>query len=521
MSDKHYDVIVIGAGLAGLSVAGLMAKNEGKKVLVIEKEKYLGGRMLSYRGKGDKIVTHMGEELDATGFRKSLASVYSWVHTTTPDLDTIMREERLDGYGFECGGTVTFWGNYGRLAFLLKYLGIPVEMSDSKGFLVIVADGKEKYQVQVGQPYGWMSDQQNKMVKSMLKEMLIADDAKLAEWDGQSLHEWIKKRTDDETIYEYLAAVASIHMVSGEPQNIAARDFIRFMHTAGKIGVNLITGGATGVMPNTGFGSIGINLANLVRGYGGDILLDTNVTQVLFDNNKAVGVEIEEAGAKKKFSAEKIVCTLPTRDMFSIIPKEKFGSSFVQEINTEFFSTGMLTAFFGIKRNIVVDAGVEAKSWMLAPSILKAEDGFIGDVDIIITSKTNWEPTLGPVEKGYHSLGMSIALLDHEIKDKKKVQKVIDKCREIAFNAFPTMQESLIFELWLCSYRGYGDWPPAGEARPAIVQPGIEGLYLAGDGYGSNVWGAGMDAAVHSAIFCVDEMTGGSYIKNVLPEYHR
>ena len=40
MSDKHYDVIVIGAGLAGLSVAGLMAKNEGKKVLVIEKEKY-------------------------------------------------------------------------------------------------------------------------------------------------------------------------------------------------------------------------------------------------------------------------------------------------------------------------------------------------------------------------------------------------------------------------------------------------------------------------------------------------
>ena len=38
-----YDVIVIGGGAAGLSAAGLLAK-EGKKVLLLEKSNYFGGR---------------------------------------------------------------------------------------------------------------------------------------------------------------------------------------------------------------------------------------------------------------------------------------------------------------------------------------------------------------------------------------------------------------------------------------------------------------------------------------------
>jgi len=71
------------------------------------------------------------------------------------------------------------------------------------------------------------------------------------------------------------------------------------------------------------------------------------------------------------------------------------------------------------------------------------------------------------------------------------------------------------------SDRGYGDWPPAREPRPDTAQPGIERLFFAGDGRGPKVWGACMDAAFHSAIFYVDEMTGRSYVKDVLPEYRK
>jgi len=40
---SRYDVVVIGAGAAGLSAGAVLAK-EGKSVLVCEKSPYLGGR---------------------------------------------------------------------------------------------------------------------------------------------------------------------------------------------------------------------------------------------------------------------------------------------------------------------------------------------------------------------------------------------------------------------------------------------------------------------------------------------
>ena len=45
-----FDVIVIGAGVAGLGAAALLAKDHGKRVLVLERAPFIGGRTLSYVG---------------------------------------------------------------------------------------------------------------------------------------------------------------------------------------------------------------------------------------------------------------------------------------------------------------------------------------------------------------------------------------------------------------------------------------------------------------------------------------
>ena len=47
MTDKNYDIIVIGAGCGGLSAAVCAAK-EGKKVLLLEKHNTPGGFMSSF-----------------------------------------------------------------------------------------------------------------------------------------------------------------------------------------------------------------------------------------------------------------------------------------------------------------------------------------------------------------------------------------------------------------------------------------------------------------------------------------
>ena len=50
----RYDVIVIGAGAAGLSAAALLAK-EGKSVCVVEAGRHLGGRGMAVPEEGFKL----------------------------------------------------------------------------------------------------------------------------------------------------------------------------------------------------------------------------------------------------------------------------------------------------------------------------------------------------------------------------------------------------------------------------------------------------------------------------------
>ena len=50
----RYDVVIIGAGAAGLSAGALLAK-EGKSVLVLEASPWLGGRGVAVADEGFKI----------------------------------------------------------------------------------------------------------------------------------------------------------------------------------------------------------------------------------------------------------------------------------------------------------------------------------------------------------------------------------------------------------------------------------------------------------------------------------
>ncbi|MFH1137110.1 MAG: FAD-dependent oxidoreductase [Pseudomonadota bacterium] len=516
MSEK-YDAIVIGAGLAGLSVAALLAAEEGRKVLVLEKEDYVGGRLLSFAGQGDKLALQ-GRALDVKDFKKSLASVYAWAARSEPDLETIFAENMLDGFTFEAGGHATFWGTKGRVGFLLDYLGKKVPLPGNEGFAVVDPETFKLHPMEKGGRYGWMSEDSNRAAKKLLREMASAGPGVLAEWDKISFGQWLDDRTDDRKVYEYLAAVASIHMVMGEPKMIPAGDFIRFMRTAVDIGMNLISG-STGIVPRPGFVYIGERLAEKVRENNGVIMTGTGAREVVFDGSRVVGVKAGSRDREEFFAADQVVCTVPIRKIWNFLPRELFPADLVKSVDEEFFSVGMLTGIVALKSNVLADAGLSPKSWLLVPAVLKSEEGFIGDVDIISIMPGSFEPSLAP--EGKHSLFFSIALTEHELHDKAKVDRVIDVSRDIFHKTFPRMKEDTLWELWTCSDKGFGDWPPPGKRRPDTTQPGLAGLFFAGDGYGAATWGSGMDAAIYSALLCLDAMTSGGYVAKVMPPYHR
>jgi len=514
---EQYDTVIIGAGLAGLSAGAVLSSEEGRKVLVLEKEDYLGGRLVSFTGQGNHLMLQ-GRALDAKGFKRVLASVYAWVARAEPDMDTMLSDALLDGFSFEAGGHATFWGTKGRVAHLLDYLDKPVDLPGNEGFSVLDPEQYRLHPMEKGGRYGWMSEESNRTAKALLRQMGMASPEELREWDSISFGTWLDDRTDDRKVYEFLAAVASIHMVMGEPDMIPAGDFIRFMRTAGEIGMNLISG-STGIVPKPGFVYLGERLAEKIKETGGTIMTGALVEEVMVVNGKVSGVKIKSAEGEREFTADQVVCTVPVRKIWSFLPRDRFPEDLVKSVDEEFFSVGMLTGYIGVKSNLLADAGINPKSWLLVPSILKAEEGYIGDVDIISIMPSSFEPSLAP--EGKHTIAYSIALTEGELRDKAKVNRVIDLGREIFHRTFPRMKQDTLWEIWTCSDKGFGDWPPPGSRRPDTIQPGLDGLFFAGDGYGAATWGSGMDAAVYSALLCVSAMTGQNYVEKVMPAYHR
>ncbi|MHA1402609.1 MAG: NAD(P)-binding protein [Candidatus Helarchaeota archaeon] len=75
----RYDAIFLGAGLASLSCAGVLAK-QGKKVLILERNGTIGGRCSSYKKKGFTIDygTHIFVRSEFGPIGQILAHLNQW-----------------------------------------------------------------------------------------------------------------------------------------------------------------------------------------------------------------------------------------------------------------------------------------------------------------------------------------------------------------------------------------------------------------------------------------------------------
>ena len=71
MSAEKYDAIIIGAGLAGLTTAAILACEEKKRVLILEREDFLGGRIVSFTGEGGDLLLH-GNKLGIDGYKDEM-----------------------------------------------------------------------------------------------------------------------------------------------------------------------------------------------------------------------------------------------------------------------------------------------------------------------------------------------------------------------------------------------------------------------------------------------------------------
>ena len=517
MADKEYDVIVIGSGIGGLGAAAVLAKKFGKKVLVLEKAPHIGGRVASYTGKGDK-VTIDGLELDDVGLRKSLSDSRCWVSYCEPDLKTIMREGRLDGYTFENGGHGLFWGNKSRCRLLLDYLGKPVDMPVNKGLGFVEPATNRIYQVEPRKPYAWQTEQGYNATLAALRQMgslSMEECAAAMEIDVQT---WLEERglTKNEEAYDYIKVVMACQNAMAEPKMAPAGDFLGYMAMARDIKMNLHSG-SVATVDEPGCMAIPLEMEKAFNEAGGQVWRKTPVEEVIIEDGIARGVVIRnKEGEFEALEADTIICNIPVKHIFNVLHPRHFPAEWVDLVQQRYWSPGLLSGFMGLKNNVWEEFGVDERSFIWMPGIIKHE-GFIGAVDMVMW---NMASCAKRAPEGKRDFVFSTALTDKEMRNPRKVMRVINYCMDWFRRTFKGFKENVEFVIWTPSDEAYGNWRPVGEKRPSLKSPYVDNLYFVGDQYGERLWGGGVDGASLCALMCVDTIMGTDLEHEVLPFYH-
>ncbi len=526
-AQQKFDTVVIGAGVAGLAAAAMLAKDYGQRVLVLERAPFVGGRTLSYVGKGNKVVAD-GIEMDAREFRKSLAYAHCYLGRCTPSIEEIFDRGLLDGRTFEAGGHGLFWGNNGRVGFLMRHLGVDHNLPLNKGLGFVKWEGEDKpttsYQVRKGQRYEWMSEEGFQATMQQLTSMATTTFEDMAGLMTTPLQSWLEARQMHPEAYDYIKVLAASQTAQAEPAMTPAGDFLGYMSIAGKIRMNLVSG-SVATADEPGCIAIPLEFEKVVLAHGGEVRRATPVKEVLIENGRAVGVRIKahdnDYEQECVIRADNVICTIPPKYIFSVLPKQHFPTDWADLLQKKFWGAGLLTGWYGMKRSVFPDAGIDESSFVYMPGVIR-DEGYIGAVDMVMCDFTAWggkTAKRGP--EGKREYLFSTALTDEEMRNPDRVNRIVDLCEAWARRTFPTWQDDVEFGLWTPAPEAYGLWRPIGEQRPDVKSPWIDGLYFAGDQYGRRMWGGGVDGASLSAVMCVDSMMGANQEERIFPDYHR
>jgi prolycopene isomerase len=97
--ETHYDVVIIGAGIGGLTAAALLSK-AGLSVCVLEKEPHVGGYLAGFRRK-DFIFDTAIHWLNQYGPEGMVTKLFDVLGNDHPKAITLERTRRYKGSGYD------------------------------------------------------------------------------------------------------------------------------------------------------------------------------------------------------------------------------------------------------------------------------------------------------------------------------------------------------------------------------------------------------------------------------------
>lgn len=292
MTEKNYDVIVIGSGPGGMSAATLLQKR-GKKVLMLEKGNLLGGKMISIEkdGYAYDLFPHGQVPMVGNQFEeifKELGVYDEWEAALLPDdpRDVITIAYRHKD-----------WKEY-------RTVTQKQSMADPDPYFKL---------------FDMNEEDQGKMLMIMT-EMIEMSDEDLAKVDNVSMKEWLDARDTPHELYSYMAFHSNaslaepIDLVSASEQIIILKQIF-------------LQGG--GGQYKGGFGRLTKIMNREFLKNGGTTLNKCKVNKIIIEGGTATGVETD----KGTFHAPVVISSAgiqPT--ILKLAGEEHFDKSYVNYI---------------------------------------------------------------------------------------------------------------------------------------------------------------------------------------------
>ncbi|MHA1281251.1 MAG: phytoene desaturase family protein [Promethearchaeota archaeon] len=492
-------VIIVGAGIGGLTCGAVLAHG-GHKVLVLEKNPYIGGACSSYVKEGytfDRAV-HL--------FTSGLNGPYGVLFKRL-GLDYLKFKKYIN----QITGMMIY-GQKGIFPFDINVNSLFKVLQPKKdsGGGSIGGKGGGKSPMDALKDMGF-TKQTMKEFGRVMTALMTMSRRKLKELYEQELTvtQWLNQYTEDQFIHGIFAFLLAGMFSIGNAKASAA-EFIHCFKAEmmSPEGYQYPENGSAQAIPDA--------IAKAIKHFGGEIRTDSPVESIVIKNDKVQGVMVRG----ELIEAPIVISNLSIKwTILTLVGKDYFEKSYVQKMESLTSSLSSMTFKLALKEPLI-------KKWGFVncyhPTLMDLADKYPPDQGYPF-SNGFFGPVLSNINSNLAPQGGQTIIFGTLVPSKgpdwDKYYKVY---WEDLHNFFPDLDEKLKFvdisyPKDIAAATGKPEGPveglgltpkQVGKHKPSSVVPGIEGLYVVGDTAGKTAHGIGTQLACDSGYKCALAILG-------------
>jgi phytoene dehydrogenase-like protein len=462
---EDFDSIVVGAGIAGLGVAAVLACEAGEKVLVLDRFDRPGGRLMSFSdtpGKGWKvdIGLHMTELGDASSIHALNARV----------------------------GVDVAWGPFSETVQFYH-----------EGKFVNIAELVP------------MSGDERRDFGSTLRLIAEMEDAEIAAWDDRSLAEWLAENVPSEAVRDLFTDMGMIMTTIPEAIDMAAGEVLYI----GRDNLRKKSQLLTSSYPIGGMEAFTRGLVKVIEDNWGRVETGREVSDVIISGGGARGVRVAKSSGGgpypghyampelEEITAGKVICALPIYQLPAIIdfqpatsPMPSWWTKRIADIMHEV--TCLVGFMLGLSEPVTD-----------RPCFFSALNAPHAGLPFQAFPASNFDPGIAPA--GRQLLHTDVVCEYPQASDPFERRRILDALWLDLLTMFPGIEDTVEWRVpyYVAGCDGLARKPGlVGDFKPKLQAPGVGNLFFAGDTYIGR--GLAMNGAALSAMQCADLILGNT-----------